>query len=150
MGEPFSAAASTASFVSLGIQVCGGLISYCRAWKSHDKKIEEAQARLTDLELTLKNLSSILPMIESLDDSTAESLHGARQKIRSCTAALNKLNDALFETESISQPAGILDKLHNVRVRSTWLFNKERLEGFRGSVAQTQSNLRSAIQILNL
>lgn len=150
MAEPFSVAASTASFVSLGIQVCDGLISYCRAWKSHDKEIEEALERLTDLELTLKNLSGILSTIESLDDSIAETLHGARQKIRSCTAALNKLYDALIEIESISQPVGILDKLHNVRLRSMFFFNKEKLKGFRGSVAETKSNLDSAIHILDL
>ena len=148
MGDPFTVAASTASFVSLGIQVCGGLINYCRAWKSHDKEIEEALEKLNELELTLKTLSANLSLLESLDDST--SLQDACQKIRSCTAALNKLHGTLIETQSISQPAGILDKLHNIRLRSTFLFNREKLKCLRNSIAESQSNLGNAIQFLSL
>ena len=121
MGDPLSIASGTAGLVSLGIQVCDGLIKYCRAWKSHDKEIEEALERLTELQLTLKTLSSILSIVESLDDSTAETLHGARQKILSCTVALNRLYKALIELEPISQAEGILDKVHNVRLRSILL-----------------------------
>lgn len=148
MGDPFTIAASAPGFVSLGIQVCGGLIKYCRAWKSHDNEIEEALKRLIELELTLKSLSEILSVVESLDDST--SLHGARQKIYSCTAALNKLHGTLIEMESISQPTGILDKLHNVRLGSTFLFNREKLKYLQNSIAESQSNLGNAIQFLSL
>ncbi len=148
MGDPFTVAASTASFVSLGIQVCGGLIDYCRAWKSHDKEIEEALERLTELELTLQTLSDNLSIVESLDEST--SLQGARQKIRSCTVALNKLHGILIETESISQPAGILDKLHNIRLHGTFLFNREKLKCLRNSIAESQSYLSNTVQFLSL
>ena len=148
MGDPFSVAASTASFISLGIQVCGGLIKYYRAWKYYDKEIGEALEKLAELEFTLNHLSDILATAESLDNSTL--LHAARQKIRSCTAALNELHGALIEVESISQPAGILDRVQNTRLRVVSLFNKEKLRSLRASVAESQSNLGNAVQILVL
>ena len=150
MGDPLTVAASTAGIVSLGLQVCDGLINYCRAWKSHDRDIEEALDNLTDLEFTLKLLSENLSLVENLDDTNADNLAGARHKIRSCTAALNKLHGTLIEFEAIDQPAGFLDKLHNVRLKSTSYFNKEKLRGLRASVSETQNNLGSAIQILSL
>lgn len=150
MADPFSAAAGTAGFVSLGIEVCKGLISFFRAWKAHDRDIEMALERLTHLERTLKSLSNILSIIESVDDTASGYLHEAREWILSSTAALNKLHGALVESESINQPAGMLDKMHNVRMRSMHLFNKGMLKDLRSDVAETQNNLDRAIQILNL
>ena len=150
MGDPFSAAAGTAGFVSLGIEVCKGLISYYRAWKAHDREIETALERLTDLERTLQNLSAILSIVETLDDTTSEDLQEAHRWIISCTAALNKLHGTLVKSASINQPAGILDKVHNIRVRTTHFFNIGLLKSLRSDVAETQNNLDRAIQILML
>ncbi len=149
MGEPLTIIASTAGIVSFGLQVCGGLINYCRAWKSQHRDIEEALDHLTDLESTLKHLSGILSEVESLDDTNSDSLAEARHKVRSCTAALDKLHGILIESEAIDQPAGVLDKLHNVRLRSMFWFNKEKLKGLRASVSETQGNLGNAILILS-
>ena len=150
MGDPFSAAAGTAGFVSLDIEVCKGLISYCRAWKAHDREIEIALRRLTDLERTLQNLAAILSIVETLDDTNSEDLHEARRWIISCSAALNKLHGTLVKSESINQPTGILDRVHNIRVRTTHFFNARTLKDLRGDVVEIQNNLERAIRILNL
>lgn len=150
MTDPFSVTAGTAGFISLGLEVCKGLIDYCRAWKSHDSEIEEDLARLSHLELTFENLQDILLIIESIDDSTSKTIQAARGHIRSCTTPLNKLYWTLVESEPISQPSGILDKVHNVRIRSVHLFSKEKLTSLRGAVAVSQSGLSSAIQLLSL
>lgn len=150
MTDPFSITAGTAGFISLGLEVCKGLIDYCRAWKSHDSEIEEDLARLSRLELTLKGMQDILSRVESLDDSNSETLQAARGHIGSCTTALNVLYWALIESEPISQPSGILDKVHNVRIRSVHLFNREKLKDLRNAVTTSQSGLGSATQMLHL
>ena len=150
MGEPLSIAAGTAGIVSLGLQVCGGLITYCKAWRHHDKNIAEALERLTDLDLTFKALDEIIVVVETLDDDTTDSLRVARDKIYSCTANMNKLHSILVECESISQPAGVFDKIHNVRLRSTAFFNKDRFQGLRNSITDTQHKLGTAMEILRL
>lgn len=150
MTDPFSVAAGTAGFISLGLEVCKGLINYCRAWKNHDSDIEDDLAKVSHLELTFKGLQDRLSVVESIDDSTSENLQAVRAQIKSCTTALNTLNLALVESEPISQPSGILDKVHNVRIRSVHLFNKEKLRDLRRAVAVSQNGLSSAIQMLNL
>lgn len=150
MGDPFSVAASTASFLSLGIQITQGLAKYLQAWKSHDKEIGDMLHRLENLSLTLTDLTDILPIVESLDNSTSETLGRARQNIRSCAAALTKLHQALIKSESITPPAGIFDRMHNIRLRSMHLFDSVELGGLQNAVAETQRNLASAVENLQL
>ena len=147
--DPVSIAAGTAGIVSLGLQICGGLVNYCKAWKSHDRDVEKALARLTNLHLTLESLNKILLAYEIDEDDTAD-IRTARDKIYSCTANLNTLHSILVELESIGQPAGVLDKIHNVRLRSIAFFNKDKFRRLQESVQDTQLKLDSAMQILHL
>ncbi|KAL8693238.1 MAG: hypothetical protein Q9218_001911 [Villophora microphyllina] len=150
MTDPFTVAASTAGFLSLGLEVCKGLTKYYSAWKSYGAEIENILAKLNDLSLTLTNLSDILSVIESLDESTSEILVRARQKIRSCTATMNKLYQASLNFEPITQPAGVLDQVHNVRLRSMHLFQKEYVASLLSAAINTQRDLDSAVQLLHL
>ena len=150
MVDPLSIVGSTAGIVSLGLQVCGGLITYCRAWRSHDKDIEEVLDKLTDLESTLKTLTGILSIVEGLDDNRTNTLQAARPKIHSCVTNLEKLRLALIDFESICQPTGVLDKIHNVRLRGMSFFNREKLKGLGRSATETQVNLSDANRILSL
>ena len=145
MLDPFSIAAGTAGVVSFGLQVCGGLITFCRAWRSYDRDIGEALEKLIELELTLQNMAVILSVMESLDDTSTDNLQIARNKIYSCRADLTKLHSTLIKCESINQPASLLDKAHNARLRSMCFFNKDKLKGLRRSVAEIHTKFGSAI-----
>ena len=150
MGEPLSIAAGTAGIVSLGLQVCGGLIKYCRAWRHHDNDIAEALERITNLDLAFKALNEIISVVEIPDNEPTDIFRVARDKIQSCITNLNKLHSILIECESINEPAGVFDKVHNARLRSTAFFNKDRFQGLRGSITDTQIKLESAMEILKL
>ncbi|KAL8787489.1 MAG: hypothetical protein Q9195_007736 [Heterodermia aff. obscurata] len=148
--DPVSIAAGTAGIVSLGLQICGGLVTYCKAWRSHDGDVEKALERLTSLSLTLESLEKILSAYGIDENDTADSFRVARDKIYSCTANLNTLHSVLVELESIGEPAGVLDKIHNIRLRSIALFNKEKFRRLQDSIKETQLKLDSAMQILQL
>ena len=150
MADPLSTAAGTVGIVSFGIQVSGGLIKYCRAWRSHDKTVNRALESLTTMNATLRSLDNILSSVETRDDDVTDGFQEARDKIYSCVTDLNTLRSTLIELESISEPAGLLDRIHNVRLRSTALFNNEKFRGIRASIEHTQVKLESAIQILQL
>ena len=147
--DPVSIAAGTAGVVSLGLQICGGLVDYCKAWKCHDRDVEKALERLTNLHLTLESLDKILLAYEIDEDDTAD-IRTARDKIYSCNANLNTLHAVWVELESIGQPAGVLDKIHNVRLRSIAFFNKDKFRRLQDSVLDIQLKLDSAMQILHL
>ncbi|KAI9747499.1 MAG: hypothetical protein M1835_002063, partial [Candelina submexicana] len=148
MVDPFSVAGSAAGIVSLGLQVCGGLITYCRAWRSHDKDVEETLEKLTELHFTLKHVADILSIVEDLNENAPNNLRIAQHKICSCTKSLSKLHSILVESEPISQPAGVLDKAHNIRLRSMSFFDKEKFKGLRTSIAEININLGIATQFL--
>ncbi|KAL8665725.1 MAG: hypothetical protein Q9202_002035 [Teloschistes flavicans] len=63
---------------------------------------------------------------------------------------MNSLHQALVVSEPIIPPAGILDQMHNVRLRTVHPFKRERLANLRGAVIETQRDLDSAIQLLHL
>ena len=148
--DPVSITAGTAGIVSLGLQICSGLVIYCKAWRSHDREVERALERLTSLSLTLESLNRILSACEIDEDDSADNFRIARHKIYSCTTNLNTLRSMLVELESIGQPAGVLDKIHNVRLRSIALFHREKFRRLQDSVQDTQLKLDSAMQILQL
>ncbi len=148
--DPFSTVAGAAGIVTLGLQVCGGFIKYCNEWKSYNRDIEETLEKLTELEHTLKTIGDTLTIVEDIDHSTTHNLQLARRKIYSTQANLNKLYSSLKEVESIDDPAGILDKVHNLRLRSTRFFSREKFSSWRSSITEIHSNLTSAIQILQL
>ena len=150
MADPFTSAASAAGIVTLGLQVCGGLITYCRAWKSYDRNVVDAIEKLTELDCTLKTLDSTIRIVEDIDHSNTENLQLARQKIYSSTVSLNRIHSSLIEIESIAKPAGLLDKVHNVRLRSMSFFTKEKFKTLQNSITETQRNLGSANQFLQL
>ncbi|KAL8858973.1 MAG: hypothetical protein Q9178_004454 [Gyalolechia marmorata] len=148
--DPFSTVAGAAGIVTLGLQVCGGFIRYCNEWKSYNKDIEETLEKLTELEHTLKTIGETLRIVEDIDYSTTDNLQLARRKIYSTQANLNKLYSGLNEVESIDDPAGMLDKVHNLRLRSTRFFSREKFNSWRSSITEIHSNLLSAIQFLQL
>ena len=148
--DPISIATGTAGIVSLGLQICGGLVTYCKAWSCYDRDVEKALERLTCLSLTLESLDKTLSTYEIDKHDTADNVGVARDKIHSCISNLNTLHSILVELQLIGQPAGVLDKIHNVRLRSIALFNKEKFRRLQDSVEDTQRKLDSAMQILQL
>ena len=148
--DPLSIAAGTAGIVSLCLQTCDGLVTYCRAWRHHNRDVEKALERLTSLGLTLESLDKTLLLCEIDKDDSADDFREARDKIYSCTTNLNTLRSILVELESIGQPAGVLDKIHNARLRSIAIFNKDKFRRLQDSVEDTQRKLDNAMQILQM
>ena len=60
MADPFSVAASAVSVVSLGIQVCQGLLSYYSDYKSYNDDVSSLYKKVEDLRLTLEICDDIL------------------------------------------------------------------------------------------
>lgn len=150
MGDPFSAAASTAGFLTLGIEICQGLVKFYRAWKSHSDDIQQDLERLEILQGTLGDLSEMIASVEELDGNTSKTLDRTRSCIRASLSAFKKLRDAVIGLEPIYQPAGVLDKVHNLRIRSMHIVNNEVLKKLRSAVADAQANLDSAVQLIQM
>ncbi|CEL01110.1 hypothetical protein ASPCAL00702 [Aspergillus calidoustus] len=67
MADPFSIAGSTVGVISLGLQVCGLLITYCRSVKDADQDIRSIPNKASGLRVPLKTLRDILEEYEFSD-----------------------------------------------------------------------------------
>lgn len=56
MSDPISVAGSALGVVSVGIQVCQGLLSYYNAWRSYNSQISHCYNTIEGLNATLENL----------------------------------------------------------------------------------------------
>jgi hypothetical protein len=70
MAGPFSIAGSAVGVVSLGLQVCGLLITYCRSVKDADQNIQSISNKAAGLRVPLKTLRDILEEYEFPDSET--------------------------------------------------------------------------------
>jgi len=150
MADPLSIGASGASFISLGIQVCQGLISYCNDWTSFDGDIGNTSEKLNGLRATLEILRVELPRIQSLDASAAPVVENANRQILSCRGSLEKLQAVLTKLQPVGSFSGIRESLQNFKQHSLYPFRKDLLQGLRSAAAEMQANLDSAVQAVGL
>ncbi|KAL9118762.1 MAG: hypothetical protein Q9187_004691 [Circinaria calcarea] len=146
----FGAAAGAVGVISLGIQVCQGLVSYCNAWKSHDKDMGDASEKLGGLRLTLETLQDIMPKIGVSDPSALSVLQTVYRQISSSNNGLGKLQAALTKFETLGTPASFRESLRNFKQQSLYPFRKDVLKELRSAVTDLQANLDSAVQVLVL
>lgn len=148
MGDPFSAAGTAVGIVSLGVQVCQGLISYYDKWKSFDDDIAQIQVKLNGLSMTLENLEKhIVPKFRS---SNAREVEDVDQKILSCFTGIHKLKVILTKCQT-SAPADIVHGKAYKLVRKTFYsFKKTTFQELNASVTSLQENLQTSLLSLML
>ncbi|KAF5974039.1 hypothetical protein FBULB1_7943 [Fusarium bulbicola] len=70
MSDPLSVAGSAVGIISLGIQVCQGLISYLQSFKSQDQDIQDSLKDVQTVISILYSLKGILPKVDERSSGT--------------------------------------------------------------------------------
>ncbi|KAL5341153.1 hypothetical protein BJX70DRAFT_396202 [Aspergillus crustosus] len=125
MADPFSVAASIAGVLSLGIEVCKGIIRYCDAWRGSDSEIANVTLKAEQLSNTLAQLAK---------SWTMPGLHAQVMKCGTTTG-----------------PAA--DFQHKVRGavrRATYPFLRDSLLGMKDVLGELQRNLHTALHVAQL
>lgn len=149
MGDPFSAAGTAVGIISLGVQVCQGLISYYEKWKSFDDDIAHVQEKLNGLKKTLEKLEKhVVPKFRS---SNAREVEDVDHKIRSCYNGIHQLKAILIKCQS-SAPANntVHGKAYRLLQKTFYPFKKATLLELNASVTSLQENLHSSLLLLIL
>lgn len=84
MGDPLSIPAGVVGMISLGIQICQGLHTYCSAVKERTRDLENVSAQIKSLESVFRALAEIIPRIESLPRGNAAAIASVNQSIGDC------------------------------------------------------------------
>ena len=91
MGDPLSVAASAAGIVSLGLQVCSGLLDYYQTWKDQPSDVSQMCQSLKALTKTFELLDGKVrnPLLDR------ESANHVTESIVSCAAGVKRLQSKL-------------------------------------------------------
>lgn len=147
MGDPFSAAGTAVGIVSLGIQVCQGLVSYYDKWKSFDDDIAQLRTKLDGLSQTLKHLDKhIVPNFKHFN---AEEVEDVEKKIQSCCGGIRKLEAILAKCQSSAPANTVQGKAYKLYQKTFYPLKKTTLQELN-NVTGLQDNLHSSLYSLML
>ena len=149
MGDPFSAAGTAVGIISLGIQVCQGLVSYYDKWKSFDDDIAQIQDRLNGLKQTLENLErNIVPKFRS---SNAREVEDVDKKILSCCSGIHKLRVILAQCQSSAPTSNTVHrKAYRLLQKTFYPFKRTTLLELSTILSNLQENLHTSMLSLML
>jgi hypothetical protein len=143
MADPLSAAGFSVGVISLGIQVCQGLVSYYADWKSRDDDTDRTLDKLRGLGKTLDNLRQ---EILKLQGSNAKEVEDVNRKILSCEDGVHRLQAVLYKC--CCSPSA--NSVHTFFQKTLYPFKKATLQELNASVRDLQSNLDTGLLSLLL
>jgi len=129
--------------VSLGIQVCQGLLKYYDSWKDSRKDI----AALCS---SVESLSSILDQLEQTLTGTHETKSTISDCIEACRSSIEQLEKKLLKVESVANPGKVTAKIHDQGRRLLYPFRESTLIKLKEIVADIRSNLALAVDTTHL
>lgn len=138
-------AGSAVGVVSLGIQVCQGLVSYLHDYKDYDGDIAAAYGKVEDLAATLELVLGVLNE-HSLDDVHVS--HG-KQLVRGCHGGIQELEKRLKKMKKNGDPKGFRQRFEARLLHLTYPFRKSNLDTLDGTVDELAQRLALTLEILN-
>lgn len=150
MGDPFSTVASAAGIISLGLQVSGGLIKFCKDYSSLEQDLHRLREH-TEL------LEQIVRIIETQQQQTQQhqTPASAEQITKSLRACSNACSTCISDVSSIvkkyeQRPASLKGRSENFTRRLRYPFDKDQFEDLRSRLNQFSGALTTRLQLLNL
>lgn len=139
-------AASAAGLISLGLQVCTGLVKYFNAYKDYRKDTEAVVRRTRSLSNLLEYLASVLQS-PGFDGSYAAQM--VEDEVLACSEGMYELERMHKRCvgQSDTQTSGAVAKQWQ---RAVFPLRKGDLESLGRTLSNLQSNLKTAMQILSM
>ena len=147
MADPFSVAASAVSVVSLGVQVCQGLLSYYSDYKSYDDDVSSLCRKIEDLQSTLEICADIL---RKPGLTTSKASANVAKNMGACKDGLDLLQISLDSCRKIPRPQGLKGNICNHGQRTLYPFRKSNVLQLQSTVLELQENLHTALLALQM
>lgn len=144
MGDPLSATGTAVGIVSLGIQVCKGLIWYL-------DNVKDAKDKATQMMKEVDHLANILEILEGViskvDMTPAVSM--TRTGIVECATAIEKIRDKLGLVTR-GNHSGIRAYFHDVKGRLSYPCKQDDIIYWKGVLDHIQQSLQTALLALQM
>jgi len=144
MADPLSAVGSVVGIVSLGLQLCKGLISYIDCVKTAKEKAEHITAEVDRLTDVLELLEAVVGKMDA-----GPIVNVTRTGIISCTVAIEKIKERLAKI-NYSKGSGIRAGLRDVKEKLRFPLKQADILYWKTVLLEVQQCLQTAIQVLYL
>ncbi|KAF4998327.1 hypothetical protein FGRMN_3207 [Fusarium graminum] len=148
MADPLSMSGSAVGIISLGIQVCNGLLVYADAIRGRSQDLSDHLDQVQPLLALFKSLELTITRLETLNPENAKIL---RDTMSQTEGKLESLQELLNEVGiSPSATNGIKGKMKETFRVAIYPIKKSKLEGARQTVQALLSSLTATIQTVGL
>ncbi|XXG97870.1 hypothetical protein Hte_004184 [Hypoxylon texense] len=146
MADPVSLLGTAIGIVSLGLQVYGGLKEYLNAYRSRDKRVDEALRRLELLRNSLRIIGSIVFPSENEHKEPAEAVVSSLREVQ---ADLQGLHDQLQKNKSL-HPTNLIEKVKDKKKKLAFPFHVSYIDMLESVLERIVNNLLITMQGLGL
>lgn len=148
MSDPLSVAGSAVGIISLGIQVCQGLIQYAGAIRGRQQDVNDGMGEVRSLLAVFKSLEQTITRIETDSPENAKSL---LEHLLQAEVKLRSLGDALTEVGiPVNISSTIKGKMKETYRAAIYPMKRSKLEAARQNVQSILGILTAALQTVDL
>ena len=147
MAEVFGVAGSAVGVISLGIQVCQGLLTYYDSWKACHQDIENTSKSIASLTVTLEHILNVVEKRTIQDESIEQHVSNI---LAQCSKGIKALSEELNRFENYPESADIRAKIRSHLRRLYYPFKEGTLAKLRGSVQDIRDDLVPALEVLQV
>ncbi|KAG7290283.1 hypothetical protein NEMBOFW57_000282 [Staphylotrichum longicolle] len=147
MSDPLSVAGSAVGIVSLGIQVCQGIVSYLRSVQGRQQEIASHLRQVHSLIAVFNSLNDVLPRLAQQQGAD----HTVIQRcLLDCKDELVKLQLLVVKLNGPSNSSIIKGKMKDAGRALLYPFREGEMASIRRSLEVLLDNLSLAIDIASL
>jgi uncharacterized protein YaaN involved in tellurite resistance len=147
MADPISVAGTAVGGISLGLEICQGLLSYYQSYKSCSDQLNHLHVKLDNLKSTLEALQVL---VQTLNPSNTPAIVNVTRSIASCETDMNKLRAYLDKCKINPSPQGIKEKFQKSLQQTAFPFREKTLYGMKNIMKDLQNNLNTALHGLEM
>ncbi|KAJ5370081.1 uncharacterized protein N7496_006173 [Penicillium cataractarum] len=140
MSDPISLTGTAVGVVSLGLQVCGEIVSYCQAWKGFDEDIRNFSQKADGLRIPLEVLRGLLANSQETDVTTAADIEDKLQHIERVITRLKNATKQ-FASRASGETAAIRAQFK----KATYPFRKNSLREMSSDLDSLQLSLHTIL-----
>ncbi|KAF7519774.1 hypothetical protein PCG10_009817 [Penicillium crustosum] len=141
MSDPLSVAGTAVGIISLGLQVCGKIVSFCQAWRGFNEDIQNIGQKADGLRMPLRALRELIEDIRTTDPAIASDLENKAKSIEHVIKRLKTATDRYASTTS--DPDSFRFQLK----KGAYPFRKEGFREMASDLDSIQVVLHTALQM---
>ncbi|KAJ6133089.1 hypothetical protein N7471_008304 [Penicillium samsonianum] len=134
-------AGTAVGIISLGLQVCQGIVSYSQAWRGFDEDIQNTRNKAKALHMLLKTLRETIEELHHTRPEVASDLEGKAMSMHSSIEKLRKIVDRFKPARSEAFPEKVRAQLK----KSVYYFQKDTLKDIQNHLDQIQNVLQTSL-----